>query len=112
MKVLVIGGGGREHALAWKIDQSPLVEKVYCAPGNPGTDKFCQNELIGVDDFESLASLVESENIDLTVVGPEAPLVDGIVDYFKSKNLAVFGPEKDAARLEGSKVFAKQIMKK
>ncbi len=112
MKVLIIGGGGREHCLVWKIKQSPQVEKIYCAPGNGGTLLFAQNVEISPSDLESLASFALSEKIDLTVVGPEIPLVEGIVDLFEKRDLKIFGPKKEAAKLEASKVFAKQIMRK
>ena len=112
MKILVIGQGGREHALVWKLAQSPNVEKVYCAPGNAGTAIDGENVNIASDDLGRLMSFAKHNDIDLTVVGPEAPLVAGIVDEFKSQGLAVFGPSKSAARLEGSKAFSKEIMKK
>ncbi|WHX31314.1 phosphoribosylamine--glycine ligase [Brevibacillus agri] len=112
MKVLVIGGGGREHAIAWKILQSPKVEKVYCAPGNGGTAEIAQNVPIGVNDFAALAQFVKDEGIDLTVVGPEDPLLGGIVDFFQERNLPIFGPNGKAAMIEGSKSFAKSLMKR
>ena len=112
MKVLVVGKGGREHALGWKIKQSPLVEKVYFAPGNGGTSKIGENIDINVDDFEKLIKFVKENKIDFTVVGPEDPLVNGIVDAFERENLKIFGPRKNAAILEGSKAFAKDFMKK
>ncbi len=112
MKILVIGGGGREHALVWKIAQSPLVEKVYCAPGNPGTALLAENIAIGVDQLDKLLEFAQANAIDLTVVGPEQPLSLGIVDLFKSKDLKVFGPSKDAAYIEGSKAFSKDLMRK
>lgn len=109
MKILVIGQGGREHTLVWKIAQSPLVKKIYCAPGNAGIAQIAA--LIPMeDDFTELADWAESTNIDLTVVGPENPLAAGIVDVFRERGLKVFGPDKQAARLEGSKDFAKQLM--
>jgi len=109
MKLLVIGSGGREHCLVWKLSQSSLVDKIYCAPGNGGTTN---NVDIGVNDIEGLLNFVLKEKIDLTVVGPETPLVEGIVDQFKAKGLKIFGPNKDLARLEGSKIFAKELMQK
>ncbi len=112
MKVMVIGGGGREHCLVWKISQSPLVDKVYCAPGNGGTASISENVNISPTDINGLMKFAEEENIDLTIVGPEAPLVAGIVDAFKSRDLKIFGPDKEAAMLEGSKVFAKEMMRK
>jgi len=112
VKVLVVGGGGREHALVWKILQSPRVHEVFCAPGNAGIKKIARCMDISVDDIKALADFAENEKIDLTVVGPEAPLVEGIVDEFESRGLRAFGPGKDAARIEGSKVFAKNLMEK
>ncbi len=112
MKVLVIGSGGREHCLVWKLSQSSSVEKIYCAPGNAGTQKIAENIDIGVGEIDKLVEFVLEEKIDLTVVGPEAPLVEGIVDKFQEKGLKIFGPGKDLALLEGSKVFAKEMMKK
>jgi phosphoribosylamine--glycine ligase len=114
MNVLVIGSGGREHALSWKAAQSPDVETVYVAPGNAGTDREAglTNVAIGVGDFEALANFAEANNVGLTIVGPEAPLVDGIVDYFQSRKLRCFGPGKGAAQLEGSKAFTKDFLKR
>lgn len=112
MRVLIVGGGGREHTLAWKIKQSPLVEEVYCAPGNAGIQREARCVAVPVDDLPGLADLAEKEKIDLTLVGPEAPLVEGIVDLFQERGLKIFGPTRKAARLEGSKVFAKEIMVK
>ncbi|NLN91814.1 MAG: phosphoribosylamine--glycine ligase [Candidatus Hydrogenedens sp.] len=112
MNVLVIGSGGREHALAWKIAQSPLVKKVYGAPGNPGIDRLEKGACINVevDDFEALDTYIEAESIDLTVVGPEVPLVLGITDFLEARGKRVFGPSQKAAQLEGSKSFAKDFM--
>jgi phosphoribosylamine--glycine ligase len=110
MKVLVIGAGGREHALVWKIKQSPLVTKVYVAPGNAGMQTMAECVNINVDAFDDLLQLAIDQKIDLTVVGPEQPLARGIVDLFQSAGLKIFGPSKEAAQLEGSKVFAKKIM--
>ena len=112
MKILVIGKGGREHALAWKLNQSPLVEKVYIAPGNPGTATFGINVDIKDSDIEALADFAEKEKIDLTVVGPETTLALGAADAFEAKGLKIFGPRKDVARLESRKDFAKHIMNK
>lgn len=112
MKILVVGSGGREHALVWKIRQSPLVTKVYCAPGNPGISALSEIIPIKASDIQGLAGFAEENAIDLTVVGPEDPLVNGIVDYFNSRGLTIFGPDKAAAQLEGSKAFAKNIMQK
>jgi phosphoribosylamine--glycine ligase len=111
MKVLVIGKGGREHALVWKIAQSPRVTQVYCAPGNAGTEEEGTNVSIEPSEFERLISFCRKESIDLTVVGPEDPLAAGIVDAFQNAGLRIFGPSKEAARLEASKVFAKQLMR-
>lgn len=112
MKVLVIGDGGREHCLVWKISQSPLVEKIYCAPGNGGTSLLAQNVNIGTEDIYSLLNFALDRGIDLTVVGPEAPLAQGIVDVFEENGLKVFGPSAELALLEGSKIYAKQTMRK
>ena len=112
MKILVIGSGGREHTLVWKISQSPMVEKIYCAPGNAGTLDLAENISIDAEDIDALVAFARENEIDLTVVGPEGPLVKGIVDVFEKDGLAVFGPNKAAARLEGSKFFSKQHMLK
>ena len=112
MKVLVIGSGGREHSLVWKIAQSPLVSKIFCAPGNPGISELAECINITADQTDQLCKFAVKENIDLTVVGPEAPLVDGIVDMFNKHELKVFGPDKKAAILEDSKVFSKCLLKK
>ncbi|MDB2409939.1 phosphoribosylamine--glycine ligase [Pseudomonadales bacterium] len=112
MQVLVIGNGGREHALAWKLSQSPEVETVYVAPGNAGTalEPNIENIDIAVNDFEQLSNFAQQNKIDLTVVGPEGPLVDGIVDHFTALNLRCFGPSANAAQLEGSKSFTKDFL--
>jgi phosphoribosylamine--glycine ligase len=112
MQVLIVGGGGREHALAWKIGQSPKVEKIFCAPGNPGTAQVAENVDIPADQVDRLLEFAMENKIGLTVVGPEQPLVLGIVDKFQKKNLRVFGPSALAAQLEGSKVFCKDLMQK
>ncbi|KIE41287.1 phosphoribosylamine--glycine ligase [Geobacter anodireducens] len=112
MKVLVIGGGGREHALVWKIAQSPLVGKVYCAPGNPGIGLIAENVPLAVDDLDGLAAFATEQAIDLTVVGPELPLSLGIVDRFEEKGLLIFGARRNAAIIEASKAFSKDLMKK
>lgn len=112
MKILLIGGGGREHALAWKLAQSPRVEKIYCAPGNPGIAAVAECVNIDVSDNEALGEFALTNKIGLTVVGPELPLTNGLVDHFATLNLKVFGPSKKAAQLEGSKAFAKEIMHK
>ncbi len=114
MRILLIGGGGREHALAWKLAQSDKVEKIFAAPGNPGIAmlKKCSCIDLKLDDLEKVADYAEEESIDLTVVGPEATLVAGIADVFKRRGLPVFGPSKAAAQLEGSKAFSKELMEK
>jgi len=113
MRVLVIGGGGREHVLCWKLRQSSRVEKIYAVPGNAGMAEVAECEKIEYEnDFSYLARLISKEKIDFIIVGPEVPLVNGIVDYLEKKKVAVFGPSKKAALLEGSKVFAKKFMKK
>jgi len=112
MKILVIGSGGREHALVWKIAQSTLAKKIYCAPGNGGIEEIAQCVDIAADNINALLDFVIQEKIDITVVGPEAPLALGIVDLFESRGLKIFGPSLLASRLESSKVFAKNIMKK
>jgi phosphoribosylamine--glycine ligase len=110
MKVLVVGGGGREHALVWKIAQSPLVTKVYCAPGNPGIAQLAECVAIKADEIDVLLDFARAEGIDLTVVGPEAPLTLGIADRFQEAGLDIFGPNQAAAQLEGSKDFSKALM--
>src|SRR5262249_7316773 len=110
MKVLVIGKGGREHALVWKLAQSPRVEKVFCAPGNAGTLLDGVNVPIEVNDFDRLLRFAKKEKIGFTVVGPEDPLAQGIVDVFQKAGLRVFGPSKAAAQIEASKVFSKRLM--
>ncbi|MFO7989484.1 MAG: phosphoribosylamine--glycine ligase [Desulfotignum sp.] len=112
MRILVVGGGGREHTLVWKISQSPMVEKIYCAPGNAGTRDLAEPVPIDAEDIQTLADFARDNEIDLTVVGPEGPLVKGIADLFDERGLAVFGPSKAAAQLEGSKVFSKNHMNK
>ena len=112
MKVLVIGGGGREHALAWKAAQSPRVKKIFVAPGNAGTaqENKCQNVAISAEDIDGLLKFAVENKIDLTVVGPEAPLVGGVVDIFQAGGMRIFGPVKAVAQLEGSKAFAKNFL--
>lgn len=112
MKILVVGSGGREHALVWKLKQSPSVTAVYCAPGNAGIAEDCTTVDISATDFPRLIKFAVKEGIDLTVVGPETPLVLGIVDEFQKAGLKIFGPSKRASELEGSKKFAKEIMRK
>lgn len=112
MKVLVIGGGGREHAVCWKLSKSPKVDELYCAPGNAGIAEVAKCVDIGVMDFEKIADFAKKEAFDLVVVGPDDPLAGGIVDVLEEKGLRVFGPRKNAAILEGSKAFSKDLMKK
>ena len=112
MKILIIGSGGREHALGWKIKQSLLVSKIYFAPGNSGTKQIGKNVSIEVTNIQGLLKFAKGKKIDLTVVGPETPLVLGISDVFKKEKLKIFGPSKKAAQIEGSKTFSKQLMKK
>lgn len=114
MKILLLGSGGREHALAWKIAQSPKVEKLFVAPGNAGTAEVAENVPIPAKNFDSIADFVLEKNIDMVVVGPEDPLVGGIADFFRSRadlsRIPVIGPSAAGAQLEGSKDFAKQFM--
>lgn len=112
MRVLVIGSGGREHALCWKISKSDLVKKIYCAPGNSGIEKIAQCVDISPSSIDKLLSFASSEKIDLTIVGPELPLVNGLVDVFQSAELRIFGPTKACAQVEGSKVYAKNLLRK
>ncbi len=112
LKILVVGGGGREHALVWKLSQSPWAEKIYCAPGNGGICQIAQCVAIEADDIDGLLRFAKGEKIDFTVVGPEVPLAAGIVDVFRKHRLAIFGPSQKAAMLEASKAFAKRFMKK
>ena len=112
MKVLIVGSGGREHAIAWKVAQSPRVEKIYCAPGNAGIAEYAECVAIGAMEFDRLAAFAKETAVDLTVVGMDDPLVGGIVDVFEAQGLRVFGPRKNAAILEGSKAFSKDLMKK
>lgn len=111
MKVLLVGGGGREHALAWRISQDGG-HRIYCAPGNPGTARVGENVGIAPDRIGEIADLARQQGIDFTIVGPEAPLIEGIVDEFIARGLRVFGPKRAAARIEGSKVFAKNLMRR
>jgi len=111
MKFLIIGGGGREHALTWKIAQSPHAERIFCAPGNAGTAETAENVAISVGDLKALVRFARENRIDLTVVGPDDPLAAGIVDLFAAEKLRAFGPTKSAARIEASKIFAKELMR-
>ena len=112
MKILLVGGGGREHALAWKLKQSPLLKELYCAPGNPGMAELGNCIGLKVNDIPGLLAFAKERRIDLTVVGPEDPLAQGIVDAFEKDGLKIFGPSRSAARLESSKAFAKQLLEK
>jgi len=112
MRVLVVGGGGREHTLVWAIEKSSLVDEIFCAPGNGGTTEIANNVEIKAEDIDGLLSFAKKERIDLTIVGPESPLVEGITDIFREEGLTIFGPTKNAAMIEGSKAFAKGLMKK
>src|SRR5215470_10135364 len=112
MKLLVVGSGGREHAIAWRLAQSPRVQKVFVAPGNGGTAREPGLENVAVSEIDELAEFARTEGIYLTVVGPEAPLADGVVDLFRSRDLMIFGPTRACARLESSKQFAKEFMQR
>lgn len=112
MKVLIVGGGGREHAIAWKVAQSKKVDKIYCAPGNAGIAEYAECIDIGAMEFDKLVAFAKENAIDLTIIGMDDPLVGGIVDVFEAQGLRVFGPRKNAAILEGSKAFSKDLMKK
>lgn len=112
MNVLLIGSGGREHALAWKLSQSPLLTDLFCAPGNPGTAEMAKNVVLDEKNHQAVIDFCRIQNIDLVIVGPEAPLVDGLADSLRAANIATFGPSEDAARLEGSKGFTKDLCAK
>ena len=112
MNILVIGSGGREHAIIWKLKQSKVVKKIFCIPGNGGISQMAECTEMDILDFAKISEFVKDYDLGLTIVGPEVPLAKGIVDYFQKKNLRIFGPNKKAAQLEGSKVFAKQFMKR
>ncbi len=112
MKVLVLGSGGREHALIWKLKQSAEVKDILCIPGNAGIADEAHIFSISLNDFGKIAEFIREKKIDFTIVGPEQPLVDGIVDFLQAQKMLVFGPSRAAAQLEGSKVFAKNFMKK
>lgn len=112
MKVLIVGSGGREHAIAWKVAKSAKVDKIYCAPGNAGIAEFAECVPIGAMEFDKMAAFAKEHQVDLTVIGMDDPLVGGIVDVFEKEGLRVFGPRKNAAILEGSKAFSKDLMKK
>lgn len=112
MNILILGSGGREHTLSWKIAQSPLCDRLYIAPGNAGTSQVGTNVKLDISDFESIKSWSEENQVELIVIGPEQPLVDGIVDFFEGSTIKVIGPDKNAARLEGSKAYSKEFMRK
>jgi phosphoribosylamine---glycine ligase len=112
VKILVIGGGGREHAIVWKLKQSPGAERMFCAPGNAGTAEIAENVPIPANDLPALVRFAKENKIELTVVGPDDPLAAGVVDSFSAENLRIFGPNQSAARLESSKIFAKELMRK
>ena len=112
MNILIVGSGGRENALAWKAAQSPKADKIYCAPGNAGIARYAECVDIPAMEFDRLAAFAKEKSIDLTIVGMDDPLVGGIVDVFEAQGLRVFGPRKNAAILEGSKAFSKDLMKK
>ena len=112
MNLAVIGSGGREHAICYKLKQSPRLKKLICIPGNAGTQKIAENIREDISNFDALYKIIKRRNIDIVIIGPEQPLVDGIVDYFNKKKVRVFGPSKFASRLEGSKSFMKNLCKK
>ena len=112
MKILVIGGGGREHALVWKLKNGDAAREIFCAPGNPGIAEIAECVPLQVKQIIELADFAEDNKIDLSVVGPEDPLTDGIVDLFEKRNLPVFGPNRQSALLEGSKAYAKKVMER
>src|SRR5207244_2471861 len=111
MKILIIGSGGREHALTWKLKQSPHVDRIFCAPGNAGAEAIAENVAIPAGDLKTLVRFARENRIDLTVVGPDDPLAAGIVDLFAAEKLRAFGPTKSAACIEASKIFAKELMR-
>src|SRR5438067_12552966 len=112
MRILVVGGGGREHALVWKLAQNPTVDKLFAVPGNAGIAELAETFQADPDDAETMSNLAEDLGIDLTVIGPEGPLVNGLADELGSRGMPVFGPTRAAARIEGSKAWAKEIMEK
>ena len=112
MKICIIGSGGREHSLCYKLIQSPIISKVYCFPGNPGTENIAENVSVDINNFEEIYDEVLKHKIELLIVGPEVPLVNGIVDYFEQRNIKIFGPNKLASQLEGSKIFMKNLCDK
>ena len=112
MNIALIGSGGREHSLCYKIAQSPLINQIFCIPCNAGTKNIAKNIKIDISDFSAIYEIVKKEKIDIVIIGPEQPLVDGIFDYLNGKNIKVFGPSKFASQLEGSKGFMKNLCKK
>ena len=112
MKVLIVGSGGREHAIAWAVSKSAKADKIYCAPGNAGIEEYAECVNIGAMEFDKLVAFAKENAIDLTIIGMDDPLVGGVVDAFESEGLRVFGPRKNAAIIEGSKAFSKDLMKK
>ena len=112
MNIGIIGSGGREHALCVKLRESKIINKIYCFPGNAGTNLIAENIDIDIDNFKNIKKISEERKIELLVVGPEKPLVNGITDYFKNSNIKIFGPNKIASQLEGSKTFTKKLCKK
>lgn len=112
MKVLIVGSGGREHAIAWAVSQSAKADKIYCAPGNAGIEEYAECVNIGAMEFDKLVAFAKEKEIDLTIIGMDDPLVGGVVDAFEAEGLRVFGPRKNAAIIEGSKAFSKDLMKK
>src|SRR5271169_5084526 len=110
MKILVLGGGGREHALVWKLRESPLVKKIWCAPGNGGISAEAECVAIDAGDVGAIVTFAEQVHPDLTIVGPELPLVNGLTDAFRQRNWAIVGPSQQAAQLEGSKIFSKEFL--
>ena len=112
MNLAVIGSGGREHAICYKLKQSPKIKKLICIPGNAGTQKVAQNIKEEISNFNNIYKIIKKNKIDLVVVGPEQPLVDGLVDYLNKRKIKVFGPDKFASQLEGSKIFMKNLCKK
>lgn len=111
MKVLIVGSGGREHAIAWAVSKSAKADKIYCAPGNAGIEEYAECVNIGAMEFDKLVAFAKEKEIDLTIIGMDDPLVGGVVDAFEAEGLRVFGPRKNAAIIEGSKAFSKDLMK-
>ena len=111
MRIAIIGSGGREHSICQKIYESKKVEKIFCIPGNGGTSKIAENVEIDIKNFKQIKSFLTDKNVDLTIIGPEEPLVNGIVDFLNENGLKVFGPDKFCSKLEGSKIFTKNFLK-